>query len=372
MRLSRHAWWTIWVKGLLSACLELVASGCQDERPPIVWEGEHLSFGTHEDTSTICAGTLPYMDAFVGHMGELFDRPNARVDYYWVPDEVGSYCVSIAGACAKASEVFSGRVLHKHELVHAARPEAYLPIEEGIADLYGDQDRLTDPVPDDVLGLLEAHEHGRYIAENGHYKSLAHFVSYLRVIGGTTSLVELGRRTAYDGSFDSLDPVFRELYGMSLVAIVERYVETYRACDQTRHADNGFECGRNVVRLPSSDEGAVEYTIPLDCSHPDVVGPHRGERWTTVTLDVPVTARYHVTIGNAGRSKIRFRRCGISCLDERFVAPSIEIGFDGGGHCLLEGRYLLRVAAPESHTGNATIRIEYSQPASGSCAAPEN
>lgn len=367
----RQAWWTICAKRMLvSGAVGWLGTGCQDERPPIMWEGEHLRFGTYEDTSTICEGTLPYMDAFVGYIGELFDRPNAHVDYYWVPGEVGSYCVSIAGACAKASEVFSDRVLHKHEVVHAARPEAYLPLEEGIADLYGDQDWLRHPVPEDVPWLLEEHEHGRYVEGNGHYKSLAHFVSHLRVVGGTQSLVELGRQTTYDGSFDSLDPVFLDLYGMLLDDVVERYIDTYPVCDQTRHAANDFECGRNVVQLPAVGEAPLERSIPLDCSQPDVLGPRWGQIWTTLTFEVPATARYHVNISGASRAEIRFRRCGISCLDDRFAAPPIEIGFDGGGHCLLEGRYLLRVAVPENRTDDSSIRFEYAD--SGYCTAADN
>jgi hypothetical protein len=194
----------------------------------------------------------------------------------------------------------------------------------------------------------------------------------LRVIGGTQSVVELARRTTYDGAFGSLDPVFNVLYGMPLEEVVERYVETYRACDQTRHADNGFECGRNLVRLPAAGEDALEFSIPLDCNHPEVLGPRNGERWTTLTLEVPATARYHVTIAEARGTEIRFRRCGISCFDERFVAPPIEIEFDGGGHCLLEGRYLLRVAAPESRSGDDYIRVEYAHPEDSHCTPSEN
>jgi hypothetical protein len=57
-----------------------VASGCSEEPalPPIVWEGENLRFGTNADDSTICAGTLPYLDGVVGHLGEVFGRPDAR------------------------------------------------------------------------------------------------------------------------------------------------------------------------------------------------------------------------------------------------------------------------------------------------------
>jgi hypothetical protein len=258
----------------LSITVGLMASSCKDDRPPIVWKGQHLRFGTQEDTSAICDGTLPYMDAFVGHIGELFERRNARVDYYWVPQDVGSYCVSIAGACAREAEVFSDSVLHKHELVHAARPEAYLPLEEGIAELYGDQDRWElEPVPEDVLRLLQDHQHGRFIEDHRHYKSLGHFTSYLKLIGGADSLAALSRQTAYDDSFESLDAVFQELYRLPLEDVIERYVDTYPVCDQTRHVSNDFDCGRNVVHLPAQGGEPLDLSIAPDCDDPDVLGP---------------------------------------------------------------------------------------------------
>jgi hypothetical protein len=360
-----------WV--LLSVAASCLASGCHDERPPIVWEGEHLRFGTYEDTATICEGTLPYMDAFVGYIGDLFERPDARVDYYWVPEDLDSYCRSNIGGCTAGIEVISERTLHKHEIVHAARSNAYLPIEEGIAELYGDQTLWREePTPAGMLGLLAEHEHGRLLEESAKYRNLGHFASYLRVIGGVPGLAELGRRTVYDGSFRSIDPVFQDVYQRPLTTVVNDYLADYPVCDQTRHADNGFECGRNLVRLPTQGEGPLDLEIPLDCDQPDVLGPRWGERWTMRTLDVPTTARYRVYVDDLNYTGIRVRRCGVSCFDERHVAPRFDNGLWGDEHCLLAGRYLLLVAVTERHEGNGKIRLEYSQPEGGYCTAPQD
>lgn len=99
-----------------------VASGCSDEPPlpPVVWEGEHLRFGTDADESTLCAGTLPYLDDVTGHLSEVFGRPNARVSYYWLPEGTGAYCPEGAEGCVSDRGTFSQHAIHQHELASKA------------------------------------------------------------------------------------------------------------------------------------------------------------------------------------------------------------------------------------------------------------
>lgn len=164
--MPRRLWLGMWCFALTW----VASAACGEDRPPIVWEGEHLRFGTHEDT-TICEGTLPYMDAYVGYLGDLFERPHARVDYYWVStDESDAHCSMAGRGCASGREVFSQYALHMHELVHAARDgaHAYLPLEEGIADLYGDELHWQLlPQPSEMLSFLKEHERGRVFSSMG-------------------------------------------------------------------------------------------------------------------------------------------------------------------------------------------------------------
>jgi hypothetical protein len=99
------------------------AGACSDEPdpPPIVWEGEHLRFGTDEDESLLCAGTLPYLDGAVGYLGELFEHPDRRVDYYWLPEGTDAYCPDGVDGCANDRGTFSKFTIHQHKLVHAVR-----------------------------------------------------------------------------------------------------------------------------------------------------------------------------------------------------------------------------------------------------------
>jgi hypothetical protein len=120
------------------------SAGCRDDpdRPPIIWEGEHIRFGTDADTE-ICAGTLPYLDGVTGHLAEVLQQPGVKVDYYWLPDGVGEFCDDmddLRGCVASEAEVFSTLAVHQHELVHALRypQRLYLPLEEGLAEAYGD------------------------------------------------------------------------------------------------------------------------------------------------------------------------------------------------------------------------------------------
>lgn len=80
-------------------------AGCRptEERPPIVWAGDNLRFGTDEPIDGLCGGTLTRADEFTGYIGSMFGNTGAQVDYFWNPDEVHPRCGPIPG-CTIGSE----------------------------------------------------------------------------------------------------------------------------------------------------------------------------------------------------------------------------------------------------------------------------
>jgi hypothetical protein len=336
-----------------AAVLALVsASACSDEPdpPPIVWEGEHLRFGTDADDSTICAGTLPYLDGVVGHLGEVFGHPDAQVDYYWLPDGVQRYCPAVAEGCADDRGVFSQYTLHQHELVHAIRyPNLlYEPIEEGLAEAYGDDwDRF--PIAGDIHDLLRDPADG-YIPGPG-YGLAGHFVSYLDAAHGLDTLVELDAATNYESSFSQAEAAFQRIYGQSLDAEITDYKADYPRCNTASFRDKAFDCSRNVVAAPTEIDAKLDMTVAMACDDPAVLGPRFGERWTTVTLDVEVAGRYHIVVtpvDNLGLELIRITRCDLSCFEH----PDDLLSRTTGTHlnasfCLEPAQYLFRLAIAE-------------------------
>jgi hypothetical protein len=329
------------------------SSACSDEPvpPPIIWEGEHLRFGTDADDGAICAGTLPYLDGVVGHLGEVFGRPDARVDYYWLPDGPQPFCPGHADGCGDEHGTFSKYVIHQHELVHAIRfPNGlYLPLEEGLAEAYGD-DWNKFPLHGDIHDLLSNPSDG-YIPGPG-YGLAAHFVSYLEASHGLDSIIELDAATDYyETSFSQAQAAFEAVYGQSLDATIADYETEYPRCNTRVFRDKAFDCSRNVVAAPTEVDGKLDMTISMACDDPAVLGPRLGERWTTVALDVEVAGNYYIIARpeeSGALELLHIARCDLSCFEYGSDWLSHTTGYEfGGGFCLEPSRYLFRFAIAE-------------------------
>jgi hypothetical protein len=323
------------------------ACGDEPDLPPIVWEGDHLRFGTDAEDSALCAGTLPYLDGVFGHLGEVFGRPGAHVDYYWLPDGPQIYCPDVAEGCVNERGVFSQYAIHQHELVHAVRyPNlSYLPLEEGLAEAYGDDwDRFV--VSGDIRELLRTPSDG-YIPGPG-YGLAGHFVSYLQAAHGLETLVELDAATHYESSYAQTESAFEQVYGQSLAAEIADYEADYPRCDTRSFRDKAFDCSRNVVAAPTEIDATLDMTVSMACDDPAVLGPRFEQRWTTVTLDVTVPGRYFMVVtpvDNLGLELIRITRCDISCFEYPDDLLSRTTGtYLSGGFCLEPAQYLFRLA----------------------------
>jgi len=329
------------------------SSACGDEQPeppPIVWEGEHLRFGTDADVSSLCAGTLPYLDGAVRHLGEVFGPPDAQIDYYWLPDGPQPYCPEVAEGCVNEQGAFSQYPIHQHELVHAIRyPRmSYLPFEEGLAEAYGDDwDRFS--VAGDIEALLRNPADG-YIPGPG-YGLAAHFVSYLEAAHGHEALIELDAATDYRTSYSQAEAAFQRVYGVPLDAEIAEYETSYPRCNTRSFRHKAFDCSRNVVAAPTEIDAKLDMTISMSCDDPAVLGPRLGQRWTTVTLDVQVAGRYHIAtmpVNGVAPEVIRITRCDLSCFeyDDDLLSRTTSTQL-GSGFCLQPAQYLFRFAIDE-------------------------
>jgi len=340
------------------------AVACSDEPPlpPITWQGENLRFGTDADDSTICAGTLPYLDGAVGYLGEVFGRTNAQVDYYWLPDGTDTYCPDGVEGCNNDRGTFSKYPIHQHELVHAVRsPDSlYLPLDEGLAEAFGDDwDRF--PVQGDIRELLEDPDGNGYIPGPG-YGLAAHFVSYLRADYGLSSLIELDARTDYEQSYAGAAAAFEQVYSQPLDEVIDAYEAEYPRCDAPTFRDKGFDCSRNVIEAPIELDDPVTTIISLSCDDPTVLGPRLGERWTTRAVDVKVAGRYFVSgrpLQDNPFKLVEISRCDLSCFDYADDSLSRLTGNQfGSGHCLEPSRYLFRFAVDEDVENDFELGIE--------------
>lgn len=353
------------IVSVVAAGVLAAASGCSDEPPlpPIVWEGEHLRFGTDADDSTICAGTLPYLDGVVGHLGEVFGRTDARVSYYWLPDGTDAYCPAGAEGCVNDRGTFSRYTIHQHELVHAVRWPGglYMPLEEGLAEAFGD-DWNRFPVQGDIRDLLEDPSGNGYLPGGG-YGLAAHFVSYLDATYGLEALIALDAKTDYDQSFVSTLAAFEQVYGEPLDAVVDDYEAEYPRCSTLTFRDKAYDCSRNVVEVSGMLGERVARDISLSCDAETVLGPRLGKRWATMTLDIKVGGRYFINGRPSQEDRmfdfVEISRCDISCFEYGDDELSRVTGNHlGGGHCVEPGKYLLRFSVDENVDNDYVFNIE--------------
>ncbi len=331
-------------------------AGCGDELrpPPITWEGEHLRFGTEADEAQLCAGTLSHLDGVAGYLQGVFDSSTDIIDYYWLPEGTEPFCPDGAEGCATEQGVFSRFTVHQHELVHGLRLSRLMamPLEEGLAEAFGDDWDPSYGLEDDIRSVLR--EPTAHFPGSG-YGRAGHFVSYLVASHGLDAVLALESTTGYDSSFDRLRDGLHGALGQDLETTLASYEANYPACDLRTYRDKGFDCSRAPGLLAPTVVGeSVEHSVSLRCDDPAVIGPRFGLRWTTVSVEIAEAGRYHITATPrdlAGYELVQARRCDMSCLEYPDDVLSRSTGTSiVGGFCLEPGRYLFRFEIDERTT----------------------
>jgi hypothetical protein len=361
-------------RGCLAACCASLAACSEPEPPPIVWEGEHLRFGTHEDVSRICAGTLPRADAYVGALKGLFDVDPPYVAFsYYLPneDDISAFCDDGITCTREHSGTFSRSIIVEHELVHNVRSTLgwpYRPLEEGIAEVFGDDAWTRVAVQGDVANAFEKHESGAYITGR-EYPLMGHFVSYLLETDGLETFQAFTRDSDLDDDYEAFAASFQRAYHRPLPEAIADYTADYPVCNHSYYRDNTIDCDQPAIPVQERewDDTLVVGPVSLDCDQADVLGPRAGERWTTRVLEVTLSGLYFVTAtktGGARPGRFRVRPCTGSCniaaddIADAVLDGDAPIGSsDGDTMCLPEGRYLLRLSVDDDDAGAITVSL---------------
>lgn len=342
--------------------LPLVTLACKgDDKPPIVWKGEHLRFGTNEDPARLCGGTLPYLDRYAGHLRGRLGGPAEPVNFYWIPDDQARapYCSVVA--CTNARSVFSAVAPDEHELVHAIHYRDHVaarPLEEGFAELYGDDADIRPRVAGDIDALLRT-DPGTAVSAL-HYPLAGHFVSFLAVEFGEERLERFAVASNLRDPYDQTAATFTEVFGQSLESAIETYESSYPVCQHLAYRDNGFDCAGEATPVSTS---GTSLTVTLDCSDAQVIGPRYGERWTKRVIEVSQAGVHRLTATKTGGTtggRVRVTRCGAGCADAPNVTTvSVPAGSERTvSACLPAGRHVVRFAVAENDTGDMSLTVE--------------
>jgi hypothetical protein len=252
----------------------------------------------------------------------------------------------------------------EHELVHAIHYRdrvAARAIEEGFAELYGDDADIRPAVAGDIEDLLR-NDPGAPIPA-GYYPLAGHFVSFLATELGEEKLEQFAVASNLRDSYEQTEATFMQVYGQSLGTVLETYESSYAVCDQLSYRDNGFDCSAEATAISAM---GTTLSVPLDCSNDRVIGPRYGERWTKRLVEVAEPGQYRVTVGKNGgdrAARVRMTRCGVGCDDDAQAPAVATISAPVGSAmaataCLSASRYVVRVALAADDSGSVDIALE--------------
>jgi hypothetical protein len=366
------------VRAAVIPLLLFAGSSCQGDDaivspPAITWEGQNLVYGSDDPAEELCSGTLPYSDAYVGHLRSIFEvMGGAPVEFYHVDTTTDPLWCDGRGTalgCTVGQRVFSSVVPHEHELVHAARSEeglAHIFFEEGVAEAFGDDAQLgtRGPPGRPFMATIDAAMGSRLEPED--YARAGHFTAYLTREFGDSALAQVLRDTKLG---DASERVMQVLEGATetefdkLLAAYEQESE----CGQATYRSPDFVCDAPAYQQPSCVDGTL-YRIEesIDCGAPDVLGPRDGEIWQYATISLPEDDTYAFYITGSPPSdvdRVEVKQCLAGC-DSVFI----ELEVDPAGLVdfveLPAGSFSLRLTRGQNEPGVVRISVDREGPVS--------
>jgi hypothetical protein len=282
----------------------LALSGCPSLPEP-EWEGEHVRFYA-DNPEQVCGGTLEYLDHRAGQLEARFGATHT-IDYYWLPEGVGSLCHKGAAGCAEGHEVYSQWVPHQHELLHTMSSMPRV-LEEGLAAHWGDPWPIYAMAPRERLHELLGGKPDE-IERKEEYARAAHFLAYLSEMHGWESLVRLDASLDHRSKPKAIESAIFEVYGVSLDELLAAY-EEYPDC--YGNVDVSFACGSEPVPLGFLQS---EFERKIDCSSQTALGPFDGMVFVEELIELPpsIGGSRIVDVTGDGVDKGGFaiiRRCG--------------------------------------------------------------
>lgn len=325
--------------------------------------GDHVRLWTDGDAGGLCAGTLEYLDGYVGQLKAIHGGvPELTVNYYWYtedPGDVHEICTDGEDvvACAVETSVFSTEMPDEHELVHAVRHgvgRSHPFFEEGAAELWGPAiDRDFAGELDVMAGIEAAGSDGSLPL--GWYPLAGRFSAWVAAELGVEAVVDIAQRSSPQDDADAAANAFAEATGLSLDAAIEAFNDAAwnpGPCKRNRYRDDGpscavakaFDCGE------ADDLGRIDFTIDLRCGAPGVVGPRNEEVWTDLTFELTSPQSIPLVFDDplpegaefGDYGEIEVRNCGVGCDSDARSLYLLTPG-DVPDAVLAPGRYLVRI-----------------------------
>jgi hypothetical protein len=300
----------------------------------------------HPQGSTVCAGTVPYLDAAAQAIAGYLRLPLPAAIPYHYADQTALPCDNVhALGCSRSIPVaiWAGYLTSVHELVHAVQIDrtGYAPsfLMEGQAVALGDATFFSPPrveATDDQL-LRDPYLPGEY------YGTVGDLVSYLLSTSGPAAFEQLIAGLPFDAPRPDLQAAFIRVYGQDLAA-----VRRARLQSPLRFPENRLwltECeGLPPGPLPGEGE---PYEHALSCGA-DAIGPINGSMSQLRTFDVEAAGLYSFAPQVPTGGSMLLHHCGnqtsvATSADRRLRPDHARIVAN-----LPQGRYVLGLGAPVS------------------------
>jgi|GEM_PF-2333197 len=362
------------LRPLLAACCVAWlagASACSDAGdaglPPttLVYDGERVRVFAEGEREP-CGGDGLAMERSLEFFAREFGlgEMDGVADVFWLAEDslverTPCGVLEDAGGCFVDGEraFVVDPSIAEHELVHvylanrAGRTHAFF--EEGAAVVYGRFPDFGPPTSD----LRAALQQGESLSGE-HYARAGHFMSYLLDEYGPQSVGRFFVGAAGIRELAGIEPVFVDVFGVSLERFVEQYESEAPSCGSAgwnRHV----EC--ELEPLPWARDWLWEQDFALGCGGVDVVRDYSGRVATRVALQVQESSTHTLSVAGSGAEdfsdayQVRLLRCG-GCEDEL----SFTVGSDMGslfGLPLEEGRYLLDVSRDPHAPPDVSVQL---------------
>ena len=357
-----------------SVCLALGvgASACSESQelglPPtaLVYDGDRLRLFAERDREP-CAGEGPALDRALEHFVREFGlgEMDGRADVYWLSEETlasRSPCRALEGAGGCFVDGREAFVVHpsvaEHELTHVylanrtGRTHAFF--EEGIAVVYGRFPRFGPPTSD----LRDALQHGESLPAE-HYARAGHFVNDLLDEYGPEVMGEFFEEAAGIRDQAGIEPVFFDVFGVSLDVFIERYEAEAPVCGSAGW-NRPFECEGDP--LPWSRAWAWDYQFSMSCGNEDVVQEYDGRIVTRVAFDVEHASMHTLFLDGAADDagpdayRVDIHGCA-GCGDSLSFGINSEMG-SLSGIPLEAGRYYMDISRDPDVDPDVSVRLQ--------------
>lgn len=339
------------------------------EIPPVVWSGAHLDYAPLEHVDPVCAGTLPYMDRYVG-LAAAAMRVELDESLVYVHGSRGDEAVCEALGCTFIDgRIYSLVAPYEHELIHGVRSFAGWShgfFEEGAAEMLGGDSSFPSRVPAEGE-LLEGIElaSANHRLPDAWYPRAGHFSAYLHRRYGPDVTEAILRGTDWDTDTEAVVEVIEAATRMPFDEVLAGYAAEPVCHAAAQYRYPLFPCDApEALRARCDGTIAVRIEEHVSCGDPSTLGPRDGEIWQYVAVEVPADGEYTLEHASelAAAGWIEVRECAMGCgaimeaslITRTYAEPEAT---SNPPVFLRAGRYALRLSRPATAPSAVSVWI---------------